>query len=98
MIMHFRDLGAQYQQLKAEIDASISRAIQSSAFILGREVGELEDKLARYVGVKHCISCANGTDALQLVLMAWGIGPRDAVVTSDYKSPLKIQARNNSSS
>ena len=82
--MQFRDLNAQYQHLKTDIDAAISRVIQGSAFILGSEVGELEAKLAEYVGVKHCVSCANGTDALQLVLMAWGIGKGDAVFTSDF--------------
>lgn len=82
--MQFRDLNAQYQHLKAEIDAGISKVIERSAFILGSEVEELETKLAQYVGVKHCISCANGTDALELVLMAWGIGEGDAVFTADF--------------
>ena len=82
--MQFRDLGAQYSHLKAEIDAGISKVITANAFILGEEVGELEHKLARYAGTKHCIACANGTDALQLVMMAWGIGPGDAVFTSDF--------------
>lgn len=84
MSMQFRDLNAQYLRLKEEIDAGISRVIQSSGFVLGTEVSELECQLARYVGVKHCISCANGTDALQLVLMAWGIGHGDAVFTTDF--------------
>ncbi|NLW20866.1 MAG: DegT/DnrJ/EryC1/StrS family aminotransferase [Clostridiales bacterium] len=82
--MKFRDLGAQYQQLKAEIDTAISQVLEGSAFILGQQVGELEQRLADYVGVRHCVSCANGTDALQLVLMAWGIGPGDAVFTSNF--------------
>lgn len=82
--MQFRDLGAQYQHLKAEIDAGIQSVIDSSSFILGKQVTELEDKLAEYVGRKHCVACANGTDALQLVLMAWGIGEGDAVFTSDF--------------
>ncbi len=82
--MQFRDLGAQYRHLKAEIDAAISQAIDSSAFILGREVGELEKRLAAYAGTRHCVACANGTDALQLVLMAWGIGPHDAVFVPDF--------------
>ena len=82
--MKFRDLGAQYLSLKKEIDAAISQAIESSAFILGREVGELEKRLAEYAGTRHCVSCANGTDALQLVLMAWGIGPGDAVFVPDF--------------
>jgi UDP-2-acetamido-2-deoxy-ribo-hexuluronate aminotransferase len=82
--MQFRDLKAQYQHLKANIDKGILDVIESSAFILGKPVTELENKLAEYVGVKHCVGCANGTDALQLVLMAWGIGEGDAVFTSDF--------------
>lgn len=82
--MQFRDLGAQYKELKPEIDAGIQNVIDSSAFILGKPVSELEDKLAKYVGRKHCVTCGNGTDALQLALMIWGIGPGDAVFTSDF--------------
>ena len=82
--MQFRDLKAQYQALKPEIDAGIEAVIESSAFILGKPVSELENKLAEYVGRKHCVGCANGTDALQLALMIWGIGPGDAVFTSDF--------------
>ncbi len=82
--MQFRDLQAQYQHLKADIDQGIADVLDSSAFILGAKVTELEDALKEYVGVKHCVACANGTDALQLVLMAWGIGPGDAVFTADF--------------
>lgn len=82
--MQFRDLKEQYQVLKPEIDAGIQSVIDSSAFILGKPVAELENKLAEYVGRKHCVGCANGTDALQLALMIWGIGPGDAVFTSDF--------------
>ena len=82
--MQFRDLKAQYLALKPEIDAGIQSVIESSAFILGKPVTELENKLAEYVGRKHCVGCANGTDALQLALMIWGIGPGDAVFTSDF--------------
>ena len=81
--MQFRDLGAQYQALKQDIDEGIQNVINSSAFILGKPVTELEGRLADYVGRKHCVSCGNGTDALQLALMAWGIGHGDAVFTSD---------------
>ena len=84
MKMQFRDLKAQYQALKPEIDAGIEEVINSSAFILGNPVTELENKLAKYVGRKHCVGCANGTDALQLALMIWGIGFGDAVFTSDF--------------
>ena len=82
--MQFRDLEAQYKHLKAEIDAGIQSVIDSSAFILGKQVAELEGKLAEYAGRKYCVACANGTDALQLALMAWGIGEGDAVFTSDF--------------
>lgn len=82
--MQFRDLGAQYQALKLEIDASIQMVIDSTGFILGKPVTELENKLAEYVGRKYCVGCANGTDALQLALMVWNIGPGDAVFTSDF--------------
>ena len=71
--MQFRDLKAQYQALKPEIDEGIQAVIDSSAFILGKPVTELENKLAEYVGRKHCVACGNGTDALQLALMIWVI-------------------------
>lgn len=82
--MQFRDLHAQYAALKAEIDAAIQSVIDSSSFILGKPVTELEDKLAAYVGRKHCVGVANGTEALQLSLMAMDVGPGDAVFTSDF--------------
>lgn len=82
--MQFRDLKIQYQVLKPEIDAGIKEVLESSAFILGKPVEELEKKLAEYVGRKHCVACGSGTDALQLALMVWGIGPGDAVFTSDF--------------
>ncbi len=82
--MRFRDLGLQYENLKSEIDSAIKEVLESSSFILGKQVSELEAKLAEYVGRKYCVTCANGTDALQLALMIWGIGPGDAVFTSDF--------------
>ena len=82
--MQFRDLKAQYKALKPKIDAGIQAVIDSSAFILGKPVTELENKLAEYVGREYCVACGNGTDALQLALMAWDIGPGDAVFTSDF--------------
>ena len=82
--MQFRDLKAQYQALKPEIDKGIQSVLDSSGFILGKPVAELEERLAAYVGRKHCVSCANGTDALQLSLMAMDIGNGDAVFTSDF--------------
>ena len=82
--MQFRDLKSQYQALKQEIDREINEVIESSSFILGKPVTELENQLAEYVERKHCVSCGNGTDALQLALMIWGICPGDAVFTSDF--------------
>ncbi len=82
--MQFRDLKAQYQALKPEIDQAVSQVIIDSNFISGKQVAELEKRLAEYVGVKHCISCANGTDALTLALMAWEIKEGDAVFVPDF--------------
>ncbi len=82
--MQFRDLKAQYLALKPEIDAGIQEVIHDTSFILGKKVSELETMLADYVGKKHCIGCANGTDALQLALMVWGVGPGDAVFVTDF--------------
>ena len=82
--MQFRDLGAQYRAIKEEIDAGIQEVIGSSSFILGKQVSELESELAEFVGRKHCVTCGNGTDALQLGLMIFGIKPGDAVFTSDF--------------
>lgn len=82
--MQFRDLKAQYHALKSDIDNAIQSVLNSSEFILGKQVTELENKLAEYVGRKHCISCASGTDALQLSLMALNVGKNDAVFTSDF--------------
>lgn len=82
--MEFRDLKTQYLRNKVQIDDAIQNVLSSAHFIGGSPVTQLEEKLADYVGVKHCISCANGTDALQLALMAWGIGEGDAVFVPDF--------------
>ena len=82
--MEFRDLKSQYLFQKNDIDKQIQEVIDSTAFISGKKVKELEDCLAEYVGVKHCISCANGTDALELSLMALGVGRGDAVFVPDF--------------
>lgn len=82
--MQFHDLGAQYQALKAEIDTGIAEVLSKEHFILGEQVSELEEKLAQDVGRAHCVTCANGTDALVLTLMLWGIGAGDAVFTPDF--------------
>lgn len=97
--MKFRDLGAQYKVLKKEIDEGVADVIDSSSFILGPQVGELETKLAEFVGVKHCVTCASGTDALIMPLMVWGIGSHDAVFAPDFtyiasvSSALRCNAR-----
>lgn len=82
--MEFRDLKTQYARLKDEIDAGIEEVLSSARFISGPQVKELELKLADYVGVKHCITCGNGTDAITLALMAWNIGDGDAVFVPDF--------------
>lgn len=82
--MEFRDLGAQYRALRDDIDSAVSCVLASGRYIGGEEVSALEAELTEYVGAKHCIACANGTDALQLALMAWGVGPGDAVVVPDF--------------
>ncbi|MCI9134221.1 MAG: DegT/DnrJ/EryC1/StrS family aminotransferase [Lachnospiraceae bacterium] len=82
--MQFRDLRKQYETLKPEIEAGINQVLLATNFISGIQVSELEEQLAEYVGVKHCITCANGTDALSLALMAWGIGRGDAVFVPDF--------------
>lgn len=75
---------AQYHELQAQIDAAVSEVLVSGRFIGGDAVKRLEERLAAYVGMKHCITCGNGTDALQLALMAWGVGPGDAVFVPDF--------------
>lgn len=82
--MEFRDLGQQYRLHRDRLDRAIQSVLDRTDFIGGSKVGELEARLADYVGVRHCITCANGTDALQLALMAWGIGEGAAVFVPDF--------------
>ncbi|AOS81338.1 MULTISPECIES: DegT/DnrJ/EryC1/StrS family aminotransferase [Hydrogenophaga] len=82
--MEFIDLKEQYRRLKSDIDAGIQRVLDHGQFILGPEVAELEEKLAAYTGSRHCITVANGTDALQIAQMALGIGPGDEVITPGF--------------
>ncbi len=82
--MQFRDLKKQYQVLKNDIDAGIAEVLASAQFISGPQVKALEAQLAEYVGVKHCITCANGTDAITLAMMAWGVKEGDAVFVPDF--------------
>lgn len=82
--MEFRDLKAQYKRYKKEIDEAMIDVATDCNFIYGHQVNELENILADYVGVKHCITCANGTDALTLMMMAWNIKEGDAVFVPDF--------------
>lgn len=83
-MIEFIDLKAQQSLIKEKIDAGIQRVLDHGQYILGPEVGELEEKLAAFVGAKYCISVANGTDALQIAQMALGIGPGDEVITPGF--------------
>jgi len=78
------DLSGQYLKIKSEVDAAIHEVIDSSAFIKGQPVRQFEEELAHYLGAQHVIGCANGTDALQLALMALGLKPGDEVITPDF--------------
>jgi UDP-2-acetamido-2-deoxy-ribo-hexuluronate aminotransferase len=78
------DLRAQYEKLGAEIDTAIKNVLNSTTFIKGPEVGLFEKELQNYMGVNYVISCGNGTDALQIALMALGLKPGDEVITSDF--------------
>ncbi|MCI8607043.1 MAG: DegT/DnrJ/EryC1/StrS family aminotransferase [Hungatella sp.] len=82
--MQFRDLLKQYEVLKPQIDAAMVSVATSAHFISGPEIEELEKKLAEYVGVRHCITCANGTDAISIALRSWKIGKGDAVFVPDF--------------
>lgn len=82
--MHFIDLHAQQARLKAEIDAEIADVLRHGQYILGPQVQRFETKLAKFANAKHAISCANGTDAILLPLLAWNIGPGDAVFCPSF--------------
>jgi len=82
--MDFIDLKSQQARIKDKIDAGIARVLAHGQYILGPEVAELEERLAAYTGAKYCISVANGTDALQIALMALGVGPGDEVITPGF--------------
>lgn len=82
--MQFRDLKKQYETLKPSINAQIQSVITSASFISGPQIKELEAQLAEYIGIKHCITCGNGTDALSMALMAWDVKEGDAVFVPDF--------------
>jgi len=83
-MIEFIDLKKQQARIKDKLDAAIQRVLSHGQYILGPEVAELETKLASFVGAKHCITCANGTDALQIALMSLGVGPGDEVITPGF--------------
>lgn len=82
--MNFIDLKRQYSEISEQIQQGINNVLNHGMYIMGPEIAELENRLARYVGVKHCVACSSGTDALLMPLMAWGIGPGDAVFTTPF--------------
>jgi len=82
--MQFIDLGAQYAGIQDEVEEAVIRVLRSGQYILGPEVTKLEERLAEYAGVNHCVACASGTDALVMALMAKGVGRGDAVFTTPF--------------
>jgi|TARA_B100001105_G_scaffold114868_1_gene92033 dTDP-4-amino-4,6-dideoxygalactose transaminase len=82
--MDFIDLKTQQNRIREGLKVRFDRILEHGAYIMGPEITELEEKLADYCGVKHAISCSSGTDALLIPLMAWGIGPGDAVFTTPF--------------
>ena len=82
--MEFLDLKTQQKRIRKPLEKRINKILDHGAYVMGPEVFELEEKLADYCGVKHAISCSSGTDALLIPLMAWGIGPGDAVFTTPF--------------
>lgn len=82
--IEFIDLKAQQKRIRSQLEERIKRVLDHGRYIMGPEVRELEEKLSDYVGVKHCITCASGTDALLMPLLAYGVGPGDAVFTSPF--------------
>lgn len=80
----FIDLKTQYAELKQSVNSRIQKVLDHGQYIMGPEVAEMEDKLASYVGAKHCISVSSGTEALLIALMALGVGPGDEVITTPF--------------
>lgn len=82
--MRFIDLGAQQQRIRKAIETRIRAVLDHGQYVMGPEIAEIERKLAEYVGVEHAVGCSSGTDALLLTLMAYDVGPGDAVITSPF--------------
>jgi UDP-2-acetamido-2-deoxy-ribo-hexuluronate aminotransferase len=87
----FIDLKTPYRELRDSINARIQKVLDHGQFILGPEVAELEERLARYVGARHCVTCGSGTDALQIALMALGVKPGDEVVTCPFTFAANVE-------
>jgi dTDP-3-amino-3,4,6-trideoxy-alpha-D-glucose transaminase len=92
MPVPFVDLQVQYRSIKAEVDAAVQRVLDTSAFILGREVEAFEREFAEYVGVKHAIGVGNGTDAITIALRALGVGPGDEVICPSFTFYATVEA------
>jgi len=84
MSIAFIDLAAQQRRIKPQIDAAIARVLAHGQYVMGPEVRQFEEQLAAFAGARHAVSCANGTEALVLPLMAWGVGPGDAVFCPSF--------------
>ena len=84
MKIDFANLPKAYQEHKENFDKAISSVIETSSFIMGKPVYELEERLSTYTGAKYAISCSNGTDALLLAIMALGIKPGDEIITTPF--------------
>ena len=84
MAIQFIDLRAQQQRILARVQENISRVLAHGQYIMGPEIRDLEERLAGYAGVRHAVSCSSGTDALLMALMAYGVGPGDAIFTSPF--------------
>ncbi len=84
MKMEFIDLAAQQKRIREDLESRMKKVLDHGQYIMGPEVKELESKLADYVGVKHAIACASGTDALLMALMAYNVGPGDAILTTPF--------------
>ena len=82
--MDFIDLAGQQQRIRENIDRAIGKVLSHGQYIMGPEIRELEEKLAAYVGVRHAVGCASGTDALLMALMAYGVGPGDGIFTTPF--------------
>jgi UDP-2-acetamido-2-deoxy-ribo-hexuluronate aminotransferase len=84
MITPFIDLKTQYLSMKNQIDAGIMKVLEHGQFIMGPEVAQCEKDLADFLSVRHALTCSNGSDALQMALMALGVGPGDEVITTAF--------------